>query len=173
MTRSAARKRSPQEGLITALAVGGVFIIIGLVVVLTPNMVEKINGFFGDLTTVSYSLGNNSTISLVAPANPAQQISFFTAVMDFILGVGILQIVILALRLGVRSPIGRIAETVGNLIFWLGAAAAANVFLLAGTQSGWFSFWALLIVLVGVSLVARGIIVFAGRSMNKPKEPMQ
>ena len=174
MTHSAPRKRSPQEGLITALAVGGVFIIIGLVVALTPNMVEKINGFFGDLTTVSFPFGgNNSTISLVAPANPAQQIGFFTAIMNFILGVGILQIVILALRLGVHSPIGRIAETVGNLIFWLGAAAAANVFLLAGTQSGWFSFWALLIVLVGASLVARGMIVFAGRSMNKPKEPMQ
>jgi len=172
MIRGAARNRSLHEGLITALAVGGVFIIIGLVVVLTPNMVEKTNAFVGDLTTISYPLGDNSTISLLVPANPAQQIGFFTAVMDFILGVGILQIVILALRIGVRSPIRRIAETLGNLIFWIGGAGVAYVFLLAGTLSGWFSFWAWLIVLVGVSMIARGIVLFAGKSL-KPKEPMK
>lgn len=172
MIRSAARKRSPQEGLITALAVGGVFVIIGLVVVLTPNIVQKTNAFFGNLTTVTYPLGNG-TVSLPAPANPAQQVDFFTAVMNFILGVGILQIVILALRLVVRSPIRRIAETVGNLVFWLGGAVVANVFLLAGTLSGWFNFWAWLIILVGISMIARFSVLFAGRSMSKPKEPLK
>ena len=173
MTNGDRRHRSFQEGLITALAVGGVFIIIGLVFVLTPNLVDKANTFFLDLNTVNYSLGNNSTLSLPAPIHPAQHLDFFTAVMNFLLAVGILQIIILAARLAVHSRIGKIAETVGNLIFWLGGAAVANVFLLAGTLTGWFSFWALLIVFVGVSLVARGLVHFAGRSMDKPKAPMQ
>jgi len=42
--------------------------------------------------------------------------------------VGILQLMILALRAVVRSRIGRIAETVGNLVFWLGAAYIVTVF---------------------------------------------
>lgn len=169
MVRNAARKRSPYEGLITALAVGGVFIIIGLVVVSTSNIVEKTNSFFSDLTTVSYPFGSG-TVSLVAPANPAQQAGFFTAVMNFILGVGILQIIILAIRLAVRSTIGRIAETVGNLIFWLGGAVMANVFLLAGTTSGWFSFWAWLIIFVGISMIARFSVLLAEKSTRKTSQ---
>jgi hypothetical protein len=171
MANSDRRHRSFQEGLITALAVGGVFIIIGLVVVLTTNIVEKTNSFSGDLTTVSYPFGgNNSTISFVVPAHPAQHIDLFTAVMNFMLAVGILQIVILALRLAVHSRIGRIAETVGNMIFWLGGAAVANIFLLAGTLTGWFSFWAWIIMLIGASLVARGLVHFSRGWSKSPKQ---
>jgi hypothetical protein len=164
------RHRSFQEGLITALAVGGFFIILGIVAVLTPNIAEKTNAFFSNLTNVSYPMGNNSTLSLPAPANPAAQIGLFTAVMYFFLGIGILQIIILAARLAAHSRIGRIAETVGNMIFWLGGAVVANVFLLAGTLTGWFSFWALLIVLVGASLVARGLVHFSRGWSKSPKQ---
>ncbi len=83
---------------------------------------------------------------------------------NFILGIGILQIVILPLRLIVRSPFKRIAETVGNMVFWLGGAVVANVFLLAGTLTGWFQFWATLIILVGVSMIVRFGILFARRT---------
>jgi hypothetical protein len=132
MSQSPDRDRFLHEGLITALAVGGFFIIIGLVLTLTPGITDKATTFFHDLTTVTRSLGSSTTINLPAPAHHAEHLSFYTAVMNFLLGVGILQIVILALRLAVHSRVRRIAETVGNLIFWLGAAVAANVFLLAG-----------------------------------------
>ncbi len=156
------RDRWIYEGLITALAVGGVFIVLGLVIVLTPGLVQKTEDFFLDLTTVTYPLGS-STASLPAPANPAQHLDFFTAVMNFILGVGLLQILILALRLTVHSPIKRISETVGNLVFWLGGAFAAYVLLLAGTLTGWFQFWASLIIIIGVSLLVRFGIHLAAR----------
>jgi len=83
--------------------------------------------------------------------------------MDFILGVGILQIVILPIRLWIKSSIRRIAETVGNLVFWVGGAVVANVFLLTGTLTGWFQFWAWLILLMGISLIARFIVHFINR----------
>ena len=70
-----------------------------------------------------------------------------------------------------RSPIRRIAETVGNLVFWLGSAVIANVFLLTGTLNGWFQFWGALIVLIGVSLIARFGVFFAGRSLRSIKQP--
>lgn len=171
MIRNAPRNRSPREGLITALAVGGFFIVLGLVFAFTPDIAQKTNTFFRDLTTVTYPLGGSSTVNLPAPANPSEHISFFTAVMYFTLGVGVLQIAILALRLGVHSPIRRIGETVGNLVFWLGAAVAANVFLLAGTRTGWFQFWSTLIILIGVSLIARFFVYITQRFRLRMREP--
>jgi hypothetical protein len=161
MIRNATRERFLYEGLITALAIGGFFIILGLVVALTPGIADKTNAFFNDLTNVTRSIGASSTLNLAAPAHPAEHQAFYTAVMNFLIGMGILQIVILALRLVVHSRIRRIAETMGNLIFWLGAAVATNVFLLAGTLTGWFQFWSALIVLIGVSLIARFFIYLA------------
>lgn len=163
MTQSPHRERSLHEGLITALAIGGFFIILGSVFALTPGIAQQTNNFFSDLTTVTYPLGSSSNVHLPAPANPTEHAGFYTAVINFLLGVGILQIVILALRLLVHSPIRRIAETVGNLIFWLGAALVANVFLLAGTLTGWFQFWSALIILIGASLIARFLVHLASR----------
>jgi hypothetical protein len=161
MIRSAVINRSPYEGLITALAVGGFFIILGSMFVFTPGLVKATNEFFGDLTTVTYSLGSSGTVNLPAPAYPSLNLNFFGAVMNFLLAIGILQIVILVFRLWVRSPTRRIAETIGNLIFWLGAAVMAYVFLLSGTLNGWFQFWATLVILAGASLVARFFVYFA------------
>jgi uncharacterized membrane protein YfcA len=166
MSRNVSKDRFAYEGLITALAVGGVFIVLGLVIAFTPDIVAKSNAFFGDLTNVAYPL-ESSTVNLPAPATPSEHIGFFTAVMNFILGVGLLQIVILALRLRVHSH-KRVAETVGNLVFWLGAAIAAYVFLLAGTRTGWFQFWSTLVILVGVSLIAR-FSVHIVQTSRRPK----
>ena len=163
MSHNHRRDWSVQEGLITALAIGGFFIILGLVFALTPGIAQKTNSFFSDLTTVTYSVGSSSTVHLPAPANPSEHIAFFTALMNFFLGVGVLQIAILALRLLYKSPIRRIAETIGNLVFWLGAAVIANVFLLTGTLTGWFQFWSALIVLIGVSLIARFLVYLLRR----------
>jgi len=165
MIRDAVRNRSPHEGLITALAMGGFFIILGSVFAFTPGIVNNTNAFFSDLTTVTFPFGSpGSTVSLLGPAHPADHQSFYTAVMNFLIGMGVLQIVILALRLVVHSRIRRIAQSVGDLIFWLGAALVANVFLLAGTQNGWFQFWSLLIVIVGASLIARFFVYLAKRN---------
>jgi hypothetical protein len=164
MIRDAVRNRSPHEGLITALAIGGFFIILGSVFAFTPGIVKNSNLFFSDLTTVKFPFGSpGSTVSLLAPAHPAVHQDFYTAVMNFLIGVGVLQIVILALRLAVHSRIRRIAQSVGDLIFWLGAAIVANVFLLTGTHNGWFQFWSSLIVLIGLSLIGRFFVYLVGR----------
>ncbi|MCW4028493.1 MAG: hypothetical protein NWE92_02450 [Candidatus Bathyarchaeota archaeon] len=157
------------EGLITALAVGGFFITLGLVIVATPDFVGQVNSFFQDFTTNSFPMGGTSHLVLPAPADPAMHLGLFTAVMNFMLGIGILQIVILAMRLVAHSRIGRISETVGNLVFWLGGAYTASVFLLAGTVTGWFQFWSSIMVLIGASLIARGAVYFVAR-WGKSKE---
>jgi hypothetical protein len=165
MMRNTVYERSLHEGLITALSIGGFFIILGSVFAVTPGILQQTNNFFSDLTTVTFPFGNpGSTVSLLAPAHPANHQDFYAAVMNFLIGVGVLQIVILVLRLAMHSRIRRIAQSVGDLIFWIGAAVVANVFLLTGTQSGWFQFWSSLIVIIGVSLIARFFVYLAKRN---------
>ena len=154
------------EGLITAIAVGGTFILLGLVVILTPNFGVKFGNFISDFTFIYYPFGTG-TISFPTPQNPAIHQSLFTAAMYFAIGIAILQVLILPLRLAFKSRLSRIAETVGNLVFWVGAAFVANIYLLAGTIEGWFQFWAYLIILAGISLIVRGVVQFSkgfGRS---------
>jgi len=139
------------------LAFGGFLIVLGVVFGLTPGILQKIVEFFCDFTGQPYPV-DQGTIVLPAPANPAVHMDVYGAVFNFMVGMGVLQVVILALRLIVYSPFRRIVETVGNLVLWWGGAVAVNVFLLTGTLVGWFNFWAVLIIFWGVSLVIRGII---------------
>ena len=157
-------ERKPiQEGLITALAIGGTFILLGLVIVSIPNFISKVQAFFNDFGFVSFPF-STGTISFPAPRNPSLHLDLFTATMNFAIGIAVLQSIILPLRILAKSRLSRIAETVGNLVFWIGTAIVASTFLLAGTQQGWFQYWAFLIVLAGVSLIVRGAVEFMKKS---------
>jgi hypothetical protein len=158
------RERHEHDGLITAVAFGGFLIIVGLVFALTPSLWQNIVDFFSDLTVtrVPYG-GSTSNVVLPAPANPAAHQTLYAALLQFDIAFGVLQLLILALRLGAHSSVPRIAETLGNAVFWLGATFLVNALLLAGTLSGWFTYWAALIVVVGVSMIARALVYFVKR----------
>jgi hypothetical protein len=151
------KERALHEGLLTAIAVGGFLIILGLVAISVPNILERVNNFFGDMTT-RVTPGFSGTILLPIPAHLGEHYEVFHAALNFAIGIALLQAIILPLRLVYKSTLRRIAETVGNLIFWVGAAIVADVFLLSFTIDGWFQYWASLIILAGVSLVAQGIV---------------
>jgi hypothetical protein len=148
------------EGLITAVSVGCVLVLFGAVALLTPNVVDQSQAFIKDLGNASYTLGKNS-VNLVAPLHPQDHTAIYTAATYFFVGIAVLELFILPVRLYVKSPIRRVAGTVGSIVFWLGGAVAAQVFLLSGTTQGWFNFWAIMIVLVGLSLIARAIVRMA------------
>jgi hypothetical protein len=154
------------EGLITALAVGGFFIILGLVL-LSPGFLDNGRAFIRDFTGQTYPFASGSIV-LPYPAHPSTHIAFFNSCIEFAVGIAILQIIILPLRIAYKSQLRRIAETVNNLVFWVGAVIVAEVFLLSGTVDGWFRFWASLIILAGVGLIARGIVYFLARYSHKP-----
>ncbi len=162
MSKSSRSSNAWHEGLITALAVGGFFIIFGVVFGLAPGVPDAILDFFRDITAMTYPLGSGQVV-LPAPANPAAHLDVFGAVFNFMVGIGVLQVAILVLRLLFHSPLRRTAETVGDLVFWFGGAVAANMFLLVGTLTGWFQFWSLIIVLAGASLIARFLVYLTKR----------
>lgn len=158
------QERIRGDGWITAVAFGGFLIIVGLLFVLTPNLWHSVTSFFDDITTRPLPFGGpDSTISLLAPLHPEDHQTLYNAVLQFDIAFGVLQIVILGLRVGSHSRTRRIAETLGNAVFWLGAAVLVYVFLLQGTLESWFEYWAALIVVVGVSLIARAVVHFAKR----------
>ena len=155
--------RAPGEAIISAISVGTVFILFGLVFVLAlpNNLWDRTVAFFSSFTTREVT-GLN--ITLPAPMNPSAHTVFYTAVFQFSLGIALLQILILVLRIGFRSPIGRVAETIGNLVFWFGATYLQSVYLNSTTTlSEWFMFWAAVMVVVGLSIIARAAILIIRR----------
>jgi hypothetical protein len=160
MTQPANKDRALSESLISAIAVGGFLIILGVVFGLTPGVWKNTLDFFWDFSVKGFPFAEG-TIVFPVPAHPASHFEFYNAIFYFAVGVGVLQAAILASRLYVHSRIRRIAETVGHLVFWFGVALAVQVWLMEGTLEGWFAFWAALIIVFGVSLVARGLIHFA------------
>ena len=151
------------ESLISAISVGAVFILIGVVFVLAQpsSLWESIVTFFSSFTLRSVP---GTGISLPAPANPAAHAVLYTAAFQFCIGLGILQVILLALRLMMHSPIGKTAETVGHLVYWFGASYLITTYLNNTTTiNRWFMFWAGILIILGLSLIARAFVLLVKR----------
>ena len=152
------------EGLISALSVGAVLILIGIFFVTHPNLWGNIVDFSKNINTIRVS---GTSIFLPAPTVPSSHAALYAAASQFELGVGILQVVILAARFLVHSRIRRIAVTVGNLVFWFGASYLTGMYLNSTTtQEMWFLFWASIVILFGVSLIVRAMILIARNAIK-------
>jgi hypothetical protein len=154
---------APGEAVIDAISVGVVFVLLGLVFVLAlpHNLFDAIIAFFRNMTI--RSVGGTS-LQLPAPANPGLHTVLYTAVFQFTLGVALLQILILILRIAFGSPIRKISETAGSLVFWAGASYLVYVYLNSSTMlREWFVFWAAIIIVLGVSVIVRGFVTLARR----------
>lgn len=153
----------PAESIISAISVGFIFILFGSIYVLAlpSNLFERLVAFFGSLTLRQVP---GMGISLPAPVSPGTHIVFYNAVFQFCIGLILLEIAVLALRLMWDSPVKRTAETIGNLVFWSGAAFLANTFLTAQTTvNTWFAFWSGILIAVGLSMIARAAILLVRR----------
>lgn len=158
-------RRKGGEGIISALSVGAVFILIGLIYVanLPTSLWDKTTAFFSSFHNVQFG-GPDTTIQLPAPSVPGAHAVLYNAAFQFCLGIAILQIVVLVLRVTLHSQISKTAETVGNLVFWSGASYLVFTFLNSSTTTNmWFEFWAAIIMTIGVSMIARVPVLLATR----------
>ena len=152
-----------REGLFTAIYLGAIFILIALIyfIHLPSSLWESIVNFFSSLTLAQVP---GTGVFLPAPTNLAAHMELYIAAFQFSLGIGILEIIILALRVVLHSPISRKAETVENIVFSLGASYLIITYLVNMTiPSEWFVFWAGIILIFGLSLVARAFVLLAKR----------
>jgi hypothetical protein len=151
------------ENLISVISVGAVFILIGVVFVLAQpsSLWDSIVNFFSNFTLRSVP---NMGFSLPAPENPAVHTVLYTAAFQFSVGLGVLQIILLGLRLAMRSSIGKIAEVVGNLVFWFGSAYLITIYLSDFPNiTQWFMFWAGILIMLGLSLIVRALVLLTKR----------
>jgi hypothetical protein len=146
-----------REGVFSAISAGFFFILIGAIFVITPNLLDKIIEFLRGFDIVRVP---NMDIFIPAPAHPKDHSVVYSAVTLFSFVWGLFQILILALRFVFRSPLDKKAETVSNLVFWLGTGFLTSTFLNETiTRTTWFVFWTGIIMLIGVSLVIRAFIL--------------
>lgn len=150
-----------KESLFTALYIGALFIILAFVyfIHLSDNLWDGLVNFF---TTLTLAPVPNTGISLPAPSTPANFGNLYVAAFQFSLALGILEIIILALRVFLRSSFKRIAETIENIVFWFGASYLIIAYLVNMTiSSEWFVFWAGMILIFGIALIARAFVILA------------
>lgn len=162
-TNANRRGQKTKENLFSFVSFGAAIVIIGVVFVLAQpnNLWDSILAFFNNLTfrSLPYNI-----ISLPAPANPAAHTVLYTAAFQFSIGIGALQVILLALRLILGSSIDKTAETLGNSVYWFGAAYIVTVFLSGNPNiTQYFMFWAGIFVMAGLSLVARGLVLLTKR----------
>ena len=152
-----------KENLLTALYVGSIFIIIGAVYFasLPSSLSDSLVEFFTSLTLAQVP---GAGISLPAPADPANFIGLYTAAFQFAIALGVVEIIVLSLRVYLHSPVSRVAETIENIVFWLGTGYLISTYLVNMTLSAeWFVFWAGIVMIFGLSLVARSFVLIAKR----------
>jgi len=149
-----------REGVISAVSAGFFFVLIGAIFIITPNLFNRIPDFFRDFDVVQVP---NTGIFLPAPVSPRIHSTVYVAVEQFSFAFGLFQIAILALRIVIRSPWSKKAETVSNFIFWIGTGYLTRTLLIETTRhtatTAWFVFWAGIIMLLGVSFIVRAIIL--------------
>jgi hypothetical protein len=155
-----------RERIYSAISAGAILILIGIVYVasLPSNLLDSIINFFGSFTLAQVP---STGIYLPAPMSPASHAVLYGAIFQFCVGVGILQIVMLALRFTSQSPIGKTAETMGNLVYWFGTAYLVVTYLNSTTTiSKWFVFWAGILIILGLSFIARSFVLLAKKKMS-------
>ena len=150
--------RKSQEGLFTAISAGFFLLLMGILFVITPNLFESIIDFFEDFKLIDVP---NTNIIFPGPEFPRSHLTVYQAAGQVCVALCVFQILILALRFIIPSLWGKRAETVGNFVYWAGAAFLIQYFLVDSTQ--WFIFWSMIVILAGVSLIARAAVMAISR----------
>jgi hypothetical protein len=132
------------------------------VIFATSLNLGNIINFFRDIDLVPVS---NMGISLPAPKDPSAHTALYTAAGLFSLIWGFFQIAFLGLRFAFNSPAGKKAENAGDIVSSFGTYYLVNTYLInmppshIEAQKLWFSFWAMVIALIGVMLIVRALVL--------------
>jgi hypothetical protein len=138
------------------ISFGAFLIIIAVIYLRTPGLLSEIRAFVSDFHLVE--VYQNFQWFVPSTNHPV----LYTAAEQFCYAFGLVQVLVLGLEFARRSSMHRKAETFSSIVFWLGAGYVLSV-LSQGALS-WLSFIAGLIILVGISIVARALVlVFAPR----------
>lgn len=158
MDKSKETPRQYQEGIFTAISIGFFLLLVGTLFVINPNLFGSIIDFFKDFGLVDVP---NTSIVLPAPESLQLHLTVYQAAGQFSIALGVFQVVILALRFIIPSSWEKRSETVGSFVYWVGASFLIQSFLIDSMQ--WFTFWSTILILAGVSIIARAAVMAVSR----------
>ena len=147
------------ERIFSAISAGVFFILIGIIYVihLPASLWNALVSFFGNFTLAQVP---TTGIYLPAPISPSSHALLYGALFEFC--------IMLVLRYTWQSPIGKTAETMGNLVFWFGTAYLITTYLNSTTDmSKWFVFWAGLLIILGLSFIARAFVLLGKKWLSR------
>lgn len=158
-------KNNPQrnkEGLFSAISAGFFLLLLGTIFVLNPNLFGETIDFLSDFKIVDIP---NTEISFLGIEVPRSHLTVYEAGYQISIALAVFQVIILGLRFAFSSSWIKRSETVGNLIYWGINAFIIQLFLLETTQ--WFVYWSIVIIIIGISLISRGLIMAVVRFIKK------
>ena len=156
--------RRQKEGILSAISVGFFFVLVGIIFIITPNLVDKTVNFFKDITSVNVA-NLPSNIFLPKPASVNAHTAVYSAAQQFSVVWAIFLVAMLVLRFAAGSPMRNKAENLGDIVYWFGSAYLIQTWLIG--RSEWFEFWALTLVLLGISLIVRAVFLAAAYAAKK------
>jgi hypothetical protein len=153
--------RRRREGVMGALSVGLFFVVIGVIFITTPDLLNNVISFIRNFDALRVP---STDVYLPAPKTPYVHTAVYSAAQQFSLIWAILEIAMLGLRIVFRSPLRKMAENASSIIFWFGEVYLIPTFLNdTTTLTMWFAYWAAVIMLAGITLIARAVILAAMR----------
>ena len=148
--------RDRREKWIGLLSFGFFIMLFALFFVIVPDYYAEVSKFLGDFEMKEVA----HNVFLPAPVQ-RHPVVYDTA-MRFCIVFGLFQCFVLALRFYFRSSVSKMAETISNVVLWLGASYM--FFLLTSKTAGfWFNFIGGLIAVAGFSLIARSLVMLLWR----------
>ncbi len=142
------------------ISFGFFLILVGFIWLNTPDLQDAVVAFFEDFH-LEEAFQN---VSLPAPRSQWDHPVVYGAFQQFCVGYGLFQIVVLVLRFVFGSSVSDKAGTVSSFVFWLGLAFFVG--LLLAEAVGWFAFLAGFIVVVGSSIIVRGVAQILMRTLH-------
>jgi hypothetical protein len=158
------RPRRQKESILSAISVGFFFVLVGIIFIVTPNLVDKIVNFLEDITFVNIAR-LPSNIFLPQPTTVNAHTAVYTSVQQFSMVWGVFLAAMLVIRFATGSPMRNKAENLGDIVFWFGTMYLIQTWLIG--RSEWFEFWALILVLLGISLIVRAVFLAAAYAVKK------
>ncbi len=133
------------------ISFGFFLILVGFIWLNTPGLKDAVVAFFKDFH-LEEAFQN---VYLPAPRREWRHEVVYGAFQQFCIGYGLFQIVVLVLRFASGSSIKDKAGTISSIVFWLGLSYFAG--LLLAESVGWFAFLAGFLIVVGLSIIVRGV----------------
>jgi len=158
-----------RDGMLSAVAAGFFLILVGALFVTNPDLPNKLINFFNNFELQQIS---NSNVYLPAPKDPETFLLVYRTVEQFCLIWAVFLVAMLGARFILGSSARRKADGLGDIVFWFGAAYLVQTYLVQTwllDVTKWFEFWALIIVLIGASMVVRGLSLVAAWQLRRKK----